>query len=136
MPSLGTLPLPGPQAPGPVRGGSRLVLAALLLVAAAPQALASSPDAWKAYDQNVRSACKAASRLRQPRVLGERIDVPVAIPSPDGGTPLISALLLEGPYPQPHMRGQMGRELCLFDQRTRRASVGDADHLDRPRPKP
>ena len=107
----------------------------LLLGVAAPRAVASSPDAWRAYDQEVRTACLKASRLLQPRVLGERVDVPVAAPSPTGNTPLISALLLEGRYPQAHMGGQKGRELCLFEQRTRRASLAEADNLDKPRPK-
>lgn len=102
----------------------------------APAAQASSPEAWRAYDRQVRAACLAISRLLQPRALGERIDVPVAEASPDGTTALISALLLEGRYPQPHMGGQKGRELCLFDQRTRRATVAEADVLDRPRSKP
>ena len=30
----------------------------------------------------------------------------------------------------------MGRELCLFEQRTRQATVAPADQLDRPRPQP
>ncbi|MFN6339067.1 MAG: hypothetical protein ACK41W_10150 [Cyanobacteriota bacterium] len=108
----------------------------LLLGLVAPVARASSPDAWRAYDREVRSACLKASGLLQPRVLGERIDVPVALASPDGNTPLISALLIEGRSPQAHMGGQRGRELCLFEQRTRRATVAAAEHLDRPRPSP
>jgi len=40
-----------------------------------------------------------------------------------------SALLIVGHYPQPHMHRQPGRELCLFDRRTRTASVSDADRL-------
>jgi hypothetical protein len=110
-------------------------LAVLLLGLAAP-AQASSPDAWAAYDRQVRAACRRASQLLQPKVLGERIDVPVADVSPSGNTALISALLLEGRYPQPHPRGQTGRELCLFEQRTRRATVAEAGYLARPRPKP
>jgi hypothetical protein len=97
---------------------------------------ASSPDAWRAYDQEVRSACLKASRLAQPRVLGERTDVPVADLTPSGGTLLISAVLLEGTDPQAHMGGRKGRELCLFEQRTRRATVADAEALDRPRRQP
>jgi hypothetical protein len=58
---------------------------------------------------------------------GERIDVPVADRRPDGGTLLISALLLEG---------RQGRELCLFEQRTRRAIVAEAEYLERLRPRP
>jgi hypothetical protein len=108
----------------------------LLLGLMAPLARASSPAAWKAYDLEVRQACLKASGLKDSRVMGERIDVPVADVSPQGITAIISAVLLEGRYPQPHMRGQMGRELCLFEQRTRRATVAAAEALDRPRPRP
>lgn len=114
---------------------SPLGLAAVLLTLVAPGAEASSPQAWRAYDQEVRQACLKASGLSRPRVLGDRVDVPVADLAPNGTTLLISALLLEGSYPQPHMRGQTGRELCLFEQRTRRATVAEAESLDRPRPR-
>jgi hypothetical protein len=107
-----------------------------LLGAMAMPAGASSPDAWRAYDQEVRSACLKASGLVQPRVLGGRIDFPVADGTPSGNTLLITALLLEGIYPQPHMGGRKGRDLCLFEQRTRRATVADAEALERPRPHP
>jgi hypothetical protein len=33
------------------------------------------------------------------------------------------------------MQDQTGRELCLFEQRTRRATVATADQLNRPLPK-
>jgi len=115
-------------------GLARLAGVVLLLGVTAPRAGASSPDAWRAYDQEVRTACLKASRLSQTRVLGGRVDVPVADPPP-AFTPIISALLLEGRYPQPHMAGQKGRELCLFEQRTRRATVAEADNLDKPLPK-
>jgi hypothetical protein len=122
----------GPLAVGWVRLGAGL----LCLAALASPALASSPDAWRAYDREVRTACLNATGLRQARVVGERVDVPVADLSLDGSTLLISALLLEGRFPQPHMGGQKGRELCLFEQRTRKATVATAESLDRPRPKP
>jgi hypothetical protein len=108
----------------------------LLLEMGAPRAKASSPDAWRAYDAEVRRACQKASRLLQPRALGERIDVPVADVSSSGITLLISAFLIAGRYPYAPMRGQMGRELCLFEQRTRRATLAPADQLDRQRPQP
>ena len=98
-------------------------LAALLLAATAltgGPALASSPQAWSAYDRQVRTACVAASGLAAVRVKGQRIDLP--------GLGL-SALLLEGTYPQPHMGGQRGLELCLVEQRSGRASVAEADRL-------
>ena len=121
-----------PERWGLARGGGLLLLLGLAL----PPALASSPAAWRDYDREVRAACLQASRLRQARVLGERVDVPVADRTPDGGTLLISALLLEGRWSQPAPRGQTGRELCLFEQRTRRATVADADALAQPRPRP
>ena len=68
----------------------------LLLGMGAPRARASSPDAWRAYDAEVRRACQKASRLLLPRVLGERIDVPVADVSSSGITLLISAILIAG----------------------------------------
>ena len=98
-------------------------LAGLLLLApafAGGAALASSPEAWRAYDRQVRAACIAASGLAAARVKGQRVDLP------DLG---LSALLLEGTYPQPHMRGQRGLELCLLERRSGRASVAEADQL-------
>ena len=82
---------------------------------------AVSPDAWRAYNGEVRRACVKVSRLLQPRAFVERIDVPVADVSCSGITMLISAILIAGRYPHAPMRGQMGRELCLFEQRTQRA---------------
>ncbi len=120
---------------GQVSAARSLLGMALLGLMATPVG-ASSPAAWKAYEQEVRSACLKASRLAQPRVLGERVDVPVADLTPSGGTLLISAVLLEGTNPQSHMGGRKGRELCLFEQRTRQAKVAEAEALDRPRRQP
>jgi hypothetical protein len=96
-------------------------LAALALIA--PLARASSPEAWKAYDREVRLACLAASGLKAPRVAGQRVDVPELS---------LSVLLLAGRYPQAHMAGRSGRELCIFTQEGRRAVVAGAEGLDQP----
>ncbi len=122
----------------PKAGASFLTVsgAVLAVLIAAPRVLASSPEAWKAYDREVRTACLKASGLLQARALGDRVDVPAAAPDRNGITPILSAVLLEGRYPQAHMKGQTGRELCLFDQRTRKAFVGPAETLTQPRPKP
>ena len=117
-------------------GSAGVVLGLALLGLMAAPLRASSPAAWKAYDHEVRSACLKASQLAQTRVLGERIDVPVADGTPTGSTLVISALLLEGTYPQAHMGGRKGRELCLFEQRTRRATVAEAESFDSARPNP
>ena len=101
-------------------------LASLAGVAAVP-ALASGPQAWENYGQQVQRACAATSRLRQPRPAGDRVDFPAA-----GGDALTSALLLQGTYPQPHLAGRRGLELCLYDSATKQARVVDADRLQRP----
>lgn len=98
-------------------------LLGLVLMAATQPVQASSPQAWTAYGQQVVKACLAASGLRNPRPAGEQLDLPGRS---DG---LITALLVEGSYPQPHMAGRRGLELCLYDARSKQARVGEADRL-------
>lgn len=100
--------------------------AAVAAAAIAAPAAASTPQAWGAYDAEVLKACLAASSLSNPRAAGQRVDF-------DDATGY-SALLLAGTYPQPHMKHQPGRELCLFDRRTRTAVVTEADGLVRAKP--
>jgi hypothetical protein len=43
--------------------------------------------------------------------------------------------MLEGTYPQPHLAGRRGLELCLYNARTGTVRVSEADRLIRmPRP--
>lgn len=41
----------------------------------------------------------------------------------------LTALLIQGRYPQAHMQNRIGRELCLFDRETREAAVTEADQI-------
>ena len=41
----------------------------------------------------------------------------------------ITALLVTGRYPQPHMKNRSASVLCLFDRKKRRATVSPADQL-------
>ena len=41
----------------------------------------------------------------------------------------LTALLVSGRYPQPHMKNRPGQVLCLFDRKNREAFVTDADQL-------
>ncbi len=107
----------------PRPGALLLVLALAAALIGAGPAGASSPQAWQDYGQQVLKACRVASTLRAPRPAGERVDVN----GRSGG--LVSALLLEGMYPQPHLAGRRGFELCLYDARSRKASVADANNL-------
>jgi hypothetical protein len=101
-----------------------LVAPSMVLMLAVPllgsPALASSPAAWAAYDARVRAACRAATTLVGAVERGDRLDLP---------GPALSVFLLEGRYRQPHMQGQRGLELCVFEQSTGRASVVGADRL-------
>jgi hypothetical protein len=98
-------------------------LLGLSLAVGALPASASSPQAWTAYGQQVVKACLAVSGLRNPRPAGDRVDLP------GRNDALTSALLLEGTYPQPHMAGRRGLELCLYDARSKQARVAEADRL-------
>ena len=104
-------------APGLLALTMALTLAVPLL---GSSALASSPAAWAAYDARVRAACRAATTLVGAVERGDRLDLP---------GPALSVFLLEGRYRQPHMQGQRGLELCVFEQSTGRASVVGADRL-------
>jgi hypothetical protein len=99
-------------------------LSAAVLSAAWPLAtLGSTPQAWDAYTQEVTAACVAASGLRGAHPAGDLVEFDDRIG--------ITVLLIAGRYPQPHMHDARAHVLCLFDRRTRKASVADADHISR-----
>nr|WP_144277038.1 hypothetical protein [Pseudomonas resinovorans] len=99
-----------------------LLLAATLFAA---QANASGDQAWKDHDARLLNACKAASGLKDVRPAG----APVLFDDRLG----LTALLLEGRYPQPHMKNQRGRELCLYERKSHKAHIAEADTLAAPR---
>lgn len=99
----------------------RLVTLALGAALLGSTAMASSPAAWSAHDKEVAEACIKASGLKAANVAGE----PMAFDDAVGMT----AWVVTGRYPQPHMKNQRAGVLCLFDRRKREASVTPADHL-------
>lgn len=103
---------------------SRVVAGSLvcLLLGSAP-AWASTAEAWQAHDAWCVPPAEA-SGLRQVRAVGQ------VLPFDDEVG--YSALLLQGRYPQPHMQGRQGRELCLYRRATGKASVSEADALLKP----
>lgn len=82
---------------------------------------ASSDEAWQKSREVMMQACVNASHLSKVKIAGEPIEY-------DDNTGY-SALLLEGRYPQQHMKNRRGRELCLFQRSSGRASVSEADKL-------
>lgn len=84
------------------------------LAALASQANASSADAWKALDKTVIDHCVKASQLKNVTATGKAgFDDSVGY----------EALMLKGRYPQPHMKNQLGTELCLFNRQSQKATV-------------
>ena len=101
----------------------RLVLAAVFLTvtACAGSVAASSPAASSAHDWKIAQSCTKASGLKNARAVGR----PMVYDDRTG----LTALLVSGRYPQPHMKNRPGRVLCLFDRKNREAFVTDADQL-------
>ena len=94
-----------------MKSASALLLA---LIAIAGQAQASSTDAWKALDKAVVDSCIKASQLKSVKPSGKAgFDDSVGY----------EALMLEGRYPQPHMKNQPGAELCLYNRHSKKATV-------------
>ncbi|NII54248.1 hypothetical protein [Luteibacter sp. SG786] len=90
-------------------------------VACATTAGASTPDAWKDYDQRLTKACIAASGLKDAKPVGGPIQYDDRVP--------VTALVLAGRYPQKHMKNRPGRELCVWDRKAQKAYVSEADQL-------
>ncbi|WP_095106106.1 hypothetical protein [Pseudomonas sp. Irchel 3E20] len=93
----------------------------LALVAFTFQAHAASPDAWAAHDKAVLSACTKASGLIKTS--------PVGAPAQFDDRVGYTALLLQGQYPQKHMKGRKGSELCLYHKKSKTAYVTEWDSI-------
>jgi hypothetical protein len=85
------------------------------------QAHASSPDAWAAYDKAVLGSCIKASSLKNSAPVGKAAQFDDRV----GYT----ALLLQGQYPQKHMKGAQGTELCLYNKNSKTAYVTEWDSI-------
>ena len=93
----------------------------ITLTSLATQALASSPDAWAADDKAVLASCIQASQLSHAQPVGNAAQFDDRV----GYT----ALLLQGQYPQKHMKGQPGTELCLYNKKSKTAYVSEWDSV-------
>ena len=91
------------------------------LTALTSQAHASSPDAWATYDKAVLTSCTKASGLKDSKPVGNAAQFDDRV----GYT----ALLLQGQYPQKHMKGAQGTELCLYNKKGKTAYVTEWDSI-------
>ncbi|MCX2899838.1 hypothetical protein [Pseudomonas mandelii] len=101
-----------------------ITLTVICLTALATQAQASSPDAWAAFDKAVLASCTKASGLKNPKPVGTAAQFDDRV----GYT----ALLLQGQYPQKHMKGQQGTELCLYNKKSKTAYATEWDSIRAP----
>ena len=80
-------------------------------------AQASSSKAWNEQRQQMLKACLTASQFKDAHARGK----PAEFDDQVG----MSALLIEGVYPQKHMQQRTGTELCLYDRQHQRAFVSE-----------
>lgn len=99
---------------------TRILLLATL-AALSSQANAASPDAWRELDKAVTAGCLKASQLKDSKVVGTAAQFDDRVG--------YSALILQGRYPQKHMKNQPGTELCLYNRKARQAYVTEWDSL-------
>jgi hypothetical protein len=99
----------------------RLMLCSLIPLLLTGHVQASSDDAWQAYERDMRERCLAVSQLKSARIAGKPVMFDDRLE--------VSALIIDGQYPQPHMKAQRGRELCLYDRRSKTAYISEADKL-------
>lgn len=102
-----------------LRGVLTLAVASVIAIMAVGPASASSPAAWAQHDKDTQQACAAASELNNPVVH------PKTVLFDD--TVGMDARLVTGTWKPAHMNGAKAVMLCLYDRKTRRAVVQDAD---------
>ena len=90
-----------------------MVVAAAVFVTATATS-ASTPDKWAKVDAASQSACIKASGLTGAQV-GPAIRYSDDL--------FIDARVVEGIYPQPHMKGANARMLCLYNRKDKRVEV-------------
>lgn len=99
----------------------KIYLTLLLALGGATHAVASTDQAWAEHDKRVASSCLKATTLKQARVAS----TPAEFDDRVGYT----AVLIQGRYPQAHMKNQPGAELCLYHKQSRKAFVTQWDSV-------
>ncbi|MBX8610284.1 hypothetical protein OH708_04215 [Pseudomonas capsici] len=98
-----------------------LIALPIILWAMVGQASAATPQAWNALDKAMLDSCLKASQLKDSKPVGSNALFDDRIG--------YSALLLQGRYPQKHMNNRKGTELCLYNRKSRQASVTEWDSI-------
>ena len=90
------------------------IIAALgILAISAAAAQASSPDAWTELYKRASAACAKASDLKKAKT-GKPVDFNDKV-----------LVIVDGIWPQPHMKNAPARFACLYDKRARTAEAAE-----------
>ena len=90
-----------------------IILALGLIAAGAESARASSPDAWAELFKRASAACAKASELKKVRT-GKPVDFSDKV-----------LVIVDGIWPQPHMKNAPARFACLYDKHARTAEAAE-----------
>ncbi|ENX42835.1 hypothetical protein [Acinetobacter sp. NIPH 2100] len=80
---------------------------------------ASSEQAWNKHDQDIKTACIKASQLKNAKPVSN-----IMLFEDRVG---YSAVLIQGKYPQAHMKNKTGQELCLWNKTSKKAYLTEAN---------
>jgi hypothetical protein len=92
---------------------SRSFIALIALAISAP-AVGATPESWAKLDMATEAACLKAANLA-----GAKAGPPIRYSDKAG----IDARVVEGAWPQPHMKGAKARMLCLYNRKNKRPEV-------------
>lgn len=90
------------------------LVAAIAALAAAAPAFAATPDSWAKVDKASEAACLKAANLTA---------ATVGSPVRFSDRTAFDARVIEGVWPQPHMKGAKARMLCLYNRKNKRVEV-------------
>lgn len=108
-----------------IEAGIKATLSGAISIAIITPSIAATPDSWAKIDAVSQAACVKASGLTDAKV-GPAIRFSDKL--------LVEARVIEGAWPQPHMKGAQARLLCLYHRKTRLVEV--QEWLDPPKPAP
>lgn len=95
-----------------------LAFVPLCLTATTPAANASTPGEWGKLFKSAAKACEQESGLKRARALGEPVDFEAKV-----------LVIVEGRWPQKHMKNKLAHYACLYDKRAKSAEAHEVQTI-------
>jgi heat shock protein HslJ len=102
-----------------------LMLGGAISLAIATPLYASTPDSWAKLDATTQTACVKASGLTS---------TTVSPPVRFSDKLLVDARVIDGVWPQPHMKGARASMLCIYNRKTKHVEVQELASIPKPAP--